>query len=152
MNEPIWQCKSFNELSPGEIYKIIQLRIAVFAVEQNVVYQDCDDKDFDSYHLMGWSDEKLIAYSRLLPVGLSYKNAASIGRVVTSHTVRKLGIGKMLMTKSIENIYQLFGNCTIIISAQLYLKDFYSEFSFSASGQPYIEDSIPHIRMERRFS
>src|SRR5690348_17446832 len=74
MNEPIWQCKSFNELSPGEIYKIIQLRIAVFAVEQNVVYQDCDDKDFDSYHLMGWSDEKLIAYSRLLPVGLSYRS------------------------------------------------------------------------------
>ncbi|HVZ98348.1 MAG TPA: GNAT family N-acetyltransferase [Chitinophagaceae bacterium] len=151
MNDIIWQCKSFSELTAEEIYRIIQLRIEVFAVEQNVVYQDCDNKDLPSHHLTGWYNENLIAYSRLLPPGLAYKNAASIGRVVCSPAVRKLGIGRMLMAKSIEQIYQLFGNCSIIISAQLYLKDFYSKFSFAASGDPYIEDSIPHVRMEKHL-
>jgi predicted GNAT family N-acyltransferase len=48
-----WKCKSFNELTNEELYKILQLRIEVFAVEQNVVYQDCDNKDFESYHFTG---------------------------------------------------------------------------------------------------
>ena len=149
MNDITWHCKSFNELTAEEIYTIIQLRIDVFSIEQNVVYQDCDDKDFQSFHLTGWNHKKLIAYSRLLPPGVAYKDAASIGRVVTSASVRKSGIGKILMQKSIRETFRLFGPCAITISAQLYLKDFYSQFSFSVKGEPYIEDSIPHIKMER---
>ena len=149
MNDITWHCKHFNELTPGEIYKIIQLRIDVFAVEQNVVYQDCDDKDLQSYHLTGWHNRQLVAYSRLLPPGLAYEHAVSIGRVVTAASVRKLGIGKILMQKSIDEVYRLFGNGTVIISAQLYLKDFYTKFSFAVKGEPYIEDSIPHIKMEK---
>ncbi len=51
MNNIIWQCKSFNELNAEEIYKIIRLRIEVFAVEQNIIYQDCDNRDFKLFHL-----------------------------------------------------------------------------------------------------
>jgi len=79
-----WQCKSFSELTNEELYKILQLRIEVFAVEQNVIYQDCDNKDFKSYHFMGTFNHNLLAYSRIIPPGISYTEAASIGRVVTS--------------------------------------------------------------------
>lgn len=142
-----WQCKSFNELTLTELYKILQLRIEVFAVEQNVVYQDCDNKDFFSWHITGWIDDQVVAYSRIIPPGISYPEAASIGRVVTATDVRKQSLGKQLFKKSLEELYKLFGNTPVIISAQLYLVKFYEAFSFTQVGSDYIEDSIPHICM-----
>lgn len=143
-----WQCKSFTELTNEELYKIIQLRIEVFSVEQNVVYQDCDDKDFCCYHLMAFNNTTLVAYSRILPLGIAYKNAASIGRVVTSPASRKQNLGKQLITKSLENILALFGNVPVTISAQLYLQKFYENFSFIVQGESYLEDNILHIEMK----
>lgn len=143
----MWQCKSFNELSNEELYKILQLRIEVFAVEQNVVYQDCDNKDFDSYHFTGSQNNILLAYSRILPPGIAYPEAASIGRVVTPLLARGQSLGKKLFEKSLEQLYVLFGNVTVIISAQAYLVKFYEGFSFTTKGGVYIEDTIPHITM-----
>lgn len=146
-----WQCKSFAELSNEELYKIIQLRIEVFAVEQNVVYQDCDNKDYKSYHLTGMLKDQLIAYSRIIPPHISYAEAASIGRVVTSPAIRGNAIGKQLFEKSLEHLYNLFGNVSIVLSAQLYLVKFYENFGFMPQGNRYLEDSIPHIAMVKNF-
>lgn len=144
-----WSCKSFNELTNEELYKILQLRIEVFAVEQNVVYQDCDNKDFKSYHLTASMGNEIIAYSRIIPPGISYSEAASIGRIVTAFSVRKQSIGKQLLEKSLTEVYNLFGKTPVIISAQLYLKRFYESFFFIQKGDVYIEDSLPHIAMVR---
>lgn len=146
-----WQCKFFSELTNEELYKIIQLRIDVFVVEQNCVYQDCDGKDLESFHFTGWDENNLVAYTRLLPKGISYPEAASIGRVITARSARGQNLGKQLMTKSIEQIYTLFGNVPIKISAQLYLKHFYESFSFVQEGGAYLEDHIEHIAMEKVF-
>ena len=145
-----WQCQFFSDLTTEELYKILQLRNEVFVVEQNCVYQDCDDKDQKAFHLTGWLDNILVAYTRLLPAGISYDAAPSIGRVVTSPSARKQKLGKLLMTKSVEQIEILFGKCEIIISAQLYLKKFYESFSFQQTGEEYAEDGIPHIKMIRK--
>jgi ElaA protein len=142
-----WNCKSFEELKTIELYKILQLRNEVFVVEQNCAYQDCDDKDLKCYHFSAWENEKLLAYTRLVPPGISYPNAASIGRVVTSPSAREKGFGKLLMQKSIEETQKLFPGSGIIISAQFYLKRFYESFSFVQSGEQYLEDEIPHIKM-----
>src|SRR5450759_5590166 len=82
-----WSCKAFNTLTPDELYSILQLRNEVFVVEQNCVFQDCDDKDQQSYHFMGWQHNKLIAYTRLMPAGLAYEEI-SIGRVIISPSIR----------------------------------------------------------------
>ena len=39
-----WVLKKFEELSLGELYAILQLRIEVFVVEQNCPFQDIDGK------------------------------------------------------------------------------------------------------------
>lgn len=147
-----WQCKQFFELTNEEVYKILQLRAEVFIVEQNCIYQDCDGKDFDSYHFCAWNDGDLVAYTRLLPVGVSYSDFASIGRVITASSVRGQNLGKQLMERSIEEIYKLFGKVPIKISAQVYLKRFYGSFSFIPKGDVYLEDGIDHIAMEKSFS
>ena len=144
-----WLLKSFDELTPYELYAILQLRIEVFIVEQNCVFQDADDKDQVAYHLMGYYNKQLLAYTRLLVQGAAYEQA-SIGRVVTSPKSRGNGTGKLLMHKSIECINQLFGNVDIKIGAQLYLKHFYSSFGFEQISDVYLEDGIEHIYMLRK--
>ena len=143
-----WQCKSFNELTNEELYKILQLRNEIFIIEQNCPYQDCDNKDLKSFHLTAWKENSIVAYSRILPPGISYPNAASIGRVVTAASSRRQDLGKQLMSKSLENLYRLFGHVPVIIGAQLYLKKFYESFSFVQCGDIYLEDGIQHITME----
>jgi ElaA protein len=146
-----WVLKHFNELTPHELYYILQLRSEVFVVEQNCIYQDADNKDFKSNHFMGFNNEgQLMAYTRLLPPGVSYKEM-SIGRVVTHADVRKLGAGKELMKRSVDTCYELFGKEDIRIGAQLYLQKFYESFGFKKDSDVYLEDGIEHIKMLLKF-
>lgn len=141
-----WVYKSFHDLSAEELYRIIQLRNEVFVVEQKCVFQDADGKDPKAWHLMGWKDGQLLAYTRLIPEGISYQYA-SIGRVVSSQNARGSGIGKELMKKSIDILYMLWGKQPIQIGAQLYLKKFYESLGFQQSSDMYLEDGIEHIEM-----
>jgi ElaA protein len=144
-----WTIKKFEELSLQELYAILQLRSEVFVVEQNCVFQDMDNKDQSSHHLMGWEYNTLLAYTRLIPPGTSYE-FSSIGRVVTASSARGSGIGKLLMEKSIQQLEQLFGKQPIKIGAQLYLREFYHSFGFKQAGDIYVEDGIDHIEMIRQ--
>lgn len=141
-----WRFKTFNELSPQELYKIMQLRIEVFIIEQKCIFQDADNKDEGCLHLMGFDNENLVAYTRLVPPGYIYEQA-SIGRVVTSPLYRDKGIGKELMQRSIETCRQQFGDGSIKIGAQYYLLQFYSSFGFKVISDIYLEDGIEHVYM-----
>jgi len=141
-----WSFKKYTELSTDELYAILQLRSIVFVVEQNCPYLDLDDKDQRSWHLLGWQKDQLVAYTRLLPAGVAFEEP-SIGRVVTAPSVRRTGIGRILMQKSIDDCHALFGKQPIQIGAQRYLESFYGSLGFEISGSPYLEDGIPHIHM-----
>lgn len=141
-----WKAKAFNELNNYELYEILKLRAKVFVVEQNCVFQDMDDKDQKSLHILGFEDDVLVAYSRLVPSGVSYKEAA-IGRVVTDPVYRRNGAGKELMQVSIDKLNEEFGKQPIRIGAQCYLKAFYESFGFIVCSEEYLEDGIPHIEM-----
>lgn len=95
---------------------------------------------------MGWRDGELVASSRILPPAVTFREA-SIGRVVTARSVRRLGVGKELMRYSLDRLYELLGNVPVRIGGQLYLKKFYESFGFKQSGDVYLEDGIEHIEM-----
>jgi ElaA protein len=143
-----WQLKTFDSLTPHELYAILRLRTEVFVVEQTCIFQDMDNKDQSCWHLMGWENDKLVAYTRLVPPGLSYEQP-SIGRVVTSPAARGGGIGKLLMEKSILELTRFYGKTPIKIGAQLYLKRFYESLGFRQTSEVYDEDGIDHIEMIR---
>lgn len=143
-----WTCKSFNELSIDELYQILHLRQVVFVVEQDCPYIDTDFRDQPAWHLSGHdTDGDLVAYTRILPKGVSYENYISIGRVVTSKKIRGKGLGRKLMTISIGKTRELLGNDPIKISAQNHLKKYYGSLGFVPVGDIYEEDGIPHIAM-----
>jgi ElaA protein len=144
----VFTTKEFNSLSPKELFEIYKLRNQVFIVEQNCPYQDVDEKDISSFHLMLIKHEKLVAYCRILPPGVSYKEP-SIGRVVVAQEFRKNEYGKILMKHCINETVKRFNNQAIVISAQVYLLKFYTNLGFVPEGAHYLEDDIPHVKMRR---
>lgn len=141
-----WIYKSFDELTTIELYVILQLRSEVFVVEQNCVYQDIDNKDKKSFHLMAFDGEHLTAYCRLVAPGVSF-NAASIGRVISSPKCRGKGIGIKLIEKAIIHTLETYQTTRIEIAAQLYLHKFYANFGFVQTSEVYLEDDIEHVDM-----
>tara|TARA_B100001059_G_C17412430_1_gene369121 strand:- start:120 stop:572 length:453 start_codon:yes stop_codon:yes gene_type:complete len=141
-----WICKAFKELSLDEFHDIIQLREIVFVVEQDCPYLDLDGKDKDALHVFGEYEGNIVATTRILKPGKSYDEVA-IGRVVTSPTVRGMGMGKQLMEESMKFVQLHFGKVPIRISAQTYLLKYYKSFGFLETGKEYLEDNIPHLEM-----
>lgn len=140
------QIKKFSELTSNEIYKILKSRNEVFIVEQNCAFQDCDDKDENSYHLLIKDDEFLAGYLRILEKGVSY-NEISIGRVLVTKEYRKKGIARDMMLKAIDYIHNNLNEKVIRISAQSYLVEFYKSIGFEEVSDIYYEDNIPHVEM-----
>ena len=138
--------KIFQELTTQELYDLLQLRSEVFVVEQDCVYQDIDGKDQKSLHVLGYKNEKLVAYTRVFKPG-DYFKEASIGRVVVKASERQHKYGYEIMKASVEAIKTHYNETTIKISAQTYLKRFYNTLEFFEVGEEYLEDGIPHIGM-----
>ena len=136
----------FKDLTSQELYDILQLRSEVFVVEQDCVYQDIDNKDQKALHVIGYKNNRVVAYTRIFKPG-DYFALASIGRVVVSKIERENKYGYDIMEASINVIKELFKENTIKISAQCYLKKFYSNLGFKQLGEEYLEDGIPHIAM-----
>ena len=139
--------KNFQVLTSEELYKILALRAEVFVVEQNCPYQDVDGKDLQSIHVLGYIKNELVAYARVLEQGISYREYASIGRIVTSPSIRGNNHGHVLVDFSIKVCQKKFPGQPIKISAQAHLEKFYNAHSFKATGEAYLEDNIPHIGM-----
>ncbi|MGV3763213.1 GNAT family N-acetyltransferase [Parapedobacter sp.] len=142
-----WAEKAYAELSLDELYKILQLRQEVFVLEQACVYSDLDNKDQLSRHLMAWHGDVLAAYTRLIPYGISYPDAMSIGRVVTAAGFRGQGLGTELMRRSMDALYAQYGHKAIKISAQQHLHVFYSQLGFVQTSAPYMDAGILHVEM-----
>jgi len=138
--------KNFQDLSNTEIYQILRLRSEVFVVEQECIYQDIDNKDKKAVHIFLKEKNEIIAYSRVFKEKEYFENP-SIGRVVVANKRRMYGIGKKIMNISIDYIKQNIKAKSIEISAQKYLKKFYSNLGFIQEGDEYLEDNIPHLRM-----
>ena len=146
-----WKVTPFDALSLEELYKILQLRQEVFIREQACVYSDLDNKDQQSVHLMAWHGTTLAAYTRLIPYGVSYRDAVSIGRVVVAEPFRGSGLGRELMRRSIAGVRDLFGNQMLRIGAQQQLKAFYNGLGFTQTSEPYLDAGIIHIEMTLGF-
>lgn len=140
------QTKTFEQLNNKELYDLLQLRSEVFVVEQDCVYQDIDGKDQKAFHVLGYKNKNLMAYTRIFKPG-DYFKEASIGRVVVKETQRQYGYGYDIMNASVEAIQKHFKTSDIRISAQTYLKRFYNNLGFKEVGEEYLEDGIPHVNM-----
>ena len=63
-----WQDLHHSELTVHSLYALLKLRCEVFVVEQTCPYQDIDGDDLvgENRHILGWRDNELVAYARIL--------------------------------------------------------------------------------------
>lgn len=117
-------------------------------MEQDCPYLDADGKDQSSLHVCGRNEAGLlVAYTRIVPKGISYAEYVSIGRVIVAESARGTGEGSRLMEYSIEACKNLTTEDKIKISAQSHLQEFYGRLGFKMVGEEYLEDGIPHVGM-----
>ena len=145
-----WICKHHTDLDIEQLYAALQLRTAVFVVEQNCPYQEVDGQDLlgDTHHLMAWKDDRLVAYLRLLDPAFQGGDVV-IGRVVIAPSARGQGLGNALMEQALTQAAKLWPGVPIYLSAQAHLQGYYQSHGFLVAGEQYLEDGIPHIGMRR---
>lgn len=133
------------DLDAVDFYRILRLRVDVFVVEQKCAYAELDGRDLEPSTRHFWIDSAdgyVLGYLRLLE---DSDGTFRIGRVCTASSARGLGLGRKLMRTAIAEIQR----APAVLSAQTYAVDFYRSFGFVEVGEPYHEDGIPHIDMER---
>lgn len=89
-----WQDLHHSELTVTSLYALLKLRCEVFVVEQTCPYQDIDGDDLigENRHILGWRDNALVAYARILKSEDDFEPVV-IGRVIISGTrVVKTGL------------------------------------------------------------
>lgn len=135
--------KTYDELSKDEFYDILELRIEVFVVEQTCPYQDLDGLDKSAIHIYLKDEGKIAAYLRIIKLSNSeYK----IGRVIARK--RRCGIGSVLLKEAIKYCKDTLNAEMITVNAQTYAKDFYGKQGFIQVSEEFLEDDIPHIKMD----
>lgn len=138
--------RHFAELSLAELYEILRARSEVFVVEQECAYQDIDGIDPQAVHLWYGEAERIHAYARVFWKDEA-AGVAQIGRVLT--VSRGMGLGLRLLQKAVEVCQSEFHASTIYLEAQVYAIGFYEKMGFKVVSEEFLEDGIPHVRMER---
>lgn len=140
------EAKRFEELSAAEVYEILKARVQIFVVEQKCAYQDVDDIDYRSLHIFYKSEGRITAYLRAF-----YRDGKTVqlGRVLT--TEHGKGVGGELLKNAIQIVKEEMKADRIYIEAQTYAVGFYEREGFAVCSDEFLEDGIPHVKMERIF-
>lgn len=135
-----WQALSLERL-----YDWLQLRSAVFVVEQACAYQELDGLDARCEHLLALDEQGRVRGGlRRLPAGLKYPEA-SLGRLVVAPEARRGGLARRLIAEGLARVAASEPGVPIRIAGQRYLQGFYESLGFVPVGPVYLEDGIEHV-------
>ena len=137
--------KRFEELTNGELYEILKLRVDVFVVEQRCAYPDLDGRDRAALHVFCEEGGEILAYLRVLPEGKYFPDAAGIGRVIAKR--RGAGLGAKILAEGVRAAAGRLGSRRIRLEAHSYAQGFYEKAGFVCCSDEFDEDGIPHVEM-----
>lgn len=138
--------KAFDELTTRQLYEILKSRSQIFMLEQKIHCQDMDDLDYRSRHCFLEDGGRVVAYLRAFYKDDDHKTV-KIGRVLTLE--HKKGIGRALMEQSLDDIFVNLPCDHLYVEAQAYAAGFYEKFGFVITSEPFLEEGIPHVVMQR---
>lgn len=119
------------------------IRQEVFIDEQKFI-DEFDDIDEYAQHVVAYLDEKPVACARFFKSSDSYK----IGRIAVIKSMRKKGLGGLIVTYCEEEIKKL-GGTKASLSAQVRAMEFYKKLGYSSLGEEYFEEHVAHIMMKK---
>lgn len=122
------------------------IRFEVFVSEQGF-QNEIDETDKHAVHIVIYQDAKAVGVCRYFPAQKG-SDIYKLGRVAIRKANRTQHLGKYLLDAAEENILK-DGGRKVILAAQIQAKGFYIKCGYKPRGEVFLEESCPHIRMEK---
>lgn len=129
----------------SEVDQALALREQVFCVEQGVeLAADQDGLDEFAIHVVAVESDRVVATCRVLVEG----DVGRLGRMAVEASSRGRGLGAAILAAA-ERSARDAGARLMRLHAQRYVEDMYIAAGYVAYGEPFVEEGIPHISMEK---
>ena len=123
------------------------IRQEVFVREQGFA-EEFDTDDTRSTHIVLFLQEQAVACCRFFV--LDELGAYKLGRIAVRKAYRGQNYGAALMQKA-EEVLSSRGAKTLVIYAQAHAQGFYERVGYTAKGELFLEEGVPHRRMEKQI-
>lgn len=135
--------KTYEKL-PEEAHYIRQ---TVFVEEQGF-REEFDTIDNTAVHAVGFIDGSPVATGRIFPA--EENGTYYLGRLAVLKDFRKGGTGSKML-EFLESEAAKRGASKIILHAQIQAQPFYEKNGYIAEGEPFLDESTPHITMIKKL-
>lgn len=132
----------------GEIEQALALREQVFCVEQGVpLAADQDGLDDVAIQVVAIEDGTVIGTCRVLVDA----GVGRLGRMAVAAPARGRGLGAAILAAA-EQSARDAGARLMRLHAQRYVEDMYAAAGYTPYGEPFEEEGIPHVGMEKQLA
>jgi predicted GNAT family N-acyltransferase len=129
----------------GEVEQALALREQVFCVEQGVeVAADRDGLDDLAIQVVAIESGRVIGTCRVLVDG----DVGRLGRMAVEAGSRGRGLGAAILAAA-ERSARDAGARLMRLHAQRYVEDMYAAAGYTPYGDPFVEEGIAHVSMEK---
>ena len=143
-------CKEFLDLTAGEIALIKKIKSENFNNSDEETFSPISISDRRSHHFLIFQNDRLLAYSRLVPPSYNF-NKLTLEKFCVSKDYRSKGISKILMELVFKKSQVLYPLEILNLSSLVETKKFYEKFGFSSSYFIYDENGNSHYQMTKSF-
>jgi predicted GNAT family N-acyltransferase len=131
-----------------EVDQALALREQVFCVEQGVpLVADQDGLDDVAIQVVAVEAGRVIGTCRVLVEG----DIGRLGRMAVEAAARGRGLGAAILAAA-EQSARDAGAREMRLHAQRYIEDLYAATGYTPYGEPFVEEGIPHVAMEKRIA
>jgi ElaA protein len=151
-SRPVIYRRAAMEVRPArdaaELRQALGLRDRVFCGEQGVsAAAERDGRDGEALHLVAVDGGAVVGTCRLLFV----RDAAFLGRLAVEGEHRRRGIGAALLRAAAQRA-SAAGTSRISLHAQLDVRELYAGVGYVELGDPFVEEGIDHVTMEKALA
>lgn len=123
------------------------IREEVFVKEQKFV-EEFDAEDAKCTHIVLFLEEAAIACCRFFAT--DDKGTYKLGRIAVRKPYRGQNFGAAIMKKA-RQVLKERGAKTLVIHAQAHAQGFYEKIGYTAVGELFLEENVPHRHMEMQI-
>ena len=128
-----------------EVEAALALRERVFCGEQGVsIAAERDGRDRDATHLIALAEGEILATCRLLLADATVR----LSRMAVERSMRRRGVGRAVLAAA-EDWAREVGAQRITLHAQMPVKGLYEGAGYTSRGEPFVEEGIEHVLMEK---
>ena len=132
----------------GEVEQALELREQVFCVEQGVELDaDRDGLDDLAIQVVAVEAGRVIGTCRVLVDG----DVGRLGRMAVEAGSRGRGLGAAILAAA-EQSARDAGARLMRLHAQRYVQGLYTAAGYATFGEPFVEEGIEHVSMEKHLA